>query len=74
MRSWWLPQTGLRRISPGTSDKIDDENGIIAEHSRVLEASKQQKPVEIVARPIRYHTKPGELIFRSCRQPLSTSS
>ena len=22
-----------------------------------------QKPIEIVARPIRYHTKPGELIF-----------
>jgi len=22
-----------------------------------------QKPVEIVARPIRYHTKPGELIY-----------
>jgi len=21
------------------------------------------KPIEIVARPIRYHTKPGELIF-----------
>ena len=32
-------------------------------HRRDRRMCPTQKPIEIVARPIRYHTKPGELIF-----------
>ena len=54
----------MRRRSIVDRRRTSRPCGRSTERSKIVSGVRPtQKPVEIVARPIRYHTKPGELIF-----------